>query len=487
MTEQERAEGAERGRRDHNRTWFAVLATGAATLVLFRSLGWNEWVIASALAVLMGVYALTARGNEYVGPDTKGDCIYYLGLLFTFASMVAALIEFTLQAGAGGEDEIADTMSLVGNLGIALVTTIVGLAGRVWFSVFQASPGDVVAEATHGLAEAIDDMKRNVVSGAQSMEDIMGHLRTSAREVQKTGDHIAGSAKRAASTAKTLGEYSAKVTETARDLASGAGDFKDSVAELGGAASGFRELMNGAKRGIADLSGEAEALGGALGRVQRNVSAMSDASQQARAGLSKASNEATAAMDGAVGQARALQQEIARLHHAVSDLGEHAAHSAEAASAALQQTAQRLGGSLDAFVGRAEQLGTTVADAGRSFSALASAADDAERRMRAAESMKRAKKRAGRDGKRQPSLALDEGAPETRKRPASSTADARRTAPASPLPPAAAARLMPATAYWIRALLGAAARGGRWTLAVARRAFGLLARLVPKRRKTRGA
>jgi len=477
MSEQARADRTERGRRQHNLTWLAVLSTGLAALVLFRASGWGEWSTAVALSALMVVYGLATRRNEYVSPDTKGDCIYYLGLLFTFASMVAALLEFTRQAGVGADDGVAETMSLVGNLGIALVTTIFGLGGRVLFSVFQASPGDVVAEATHGLAEAIDDMKRDVVGGAQSMEDIVGHLRTSARELQKTSDHIVGSADRAASTAKILGEFSAKVTETAGALAGGADDFGTSVAEMGDAASGFRELMNGAKQGIADLGGEAEALGGALERVHRNASALSDASEQARAGLSRAADEATAAMDGSVGQARALREEVARLREDVSDLGDLASDNAEAASTVLQATARRLGGSLDAFVGKAEELGTTMDQAGRSFSALAAAADDVESRMRAANSRKSAKKRGGSKGELQPSLALYNGALQERKRPVSATADWFR----------ADGRLTHATVDWFRALFGTLARAGRWALAVGGRAFDLVRAHALKRRRSRGA
>ena len=135
------ASQSEEARRRHRDAWLLVLALGCAIIFAGNLLGIGPWWLASAIAACMIVYGVVVArhvDDVDVPGDTKGDSIYYLGLLFTFAALVAELISFDW--GTPGGDG-SGTAGSIRNFGIALLTTIVGLAGRVWFTMSQESPG----------------------------------------------------------------------------------------------------------------------------------------------------------------------------------------------------------------------------------------------------------------------------------------------------------------------------------------------------------
>lgn len=80
--------------------------------------------------------------------DRVGDNIYYLGFLFTLISLAYALYVYNNPGGSGGAAEI------ITNFGIAIFTTIFGLAGRVLFNQMRQDPVEYEREARYSLAEA---------------------------------------------------------------------------------------------------------------------------------------------------------------------------------------------------------------------------------------------------------------------------------------------------------------------------------------------
>ncbi|MXV78452.1 hypothetical protein F4001_08870 [Candidatus Poribacteria bacterium] len=92
----------------------AYLAVGFAVLTIV------------ALSILYRQSFPTTRREERL---TAGDNLYYLGLLFTLLSLILALIQlFVLDA----EGEVAErAYQLIGNFGIALVSTVAGIVARI--------------------------------------------------------------------------------------------------------------------------------------------------------------------------------------------------------------------------------------------------------------------------------------------------------------------------------------------------------------------
>ena len=212
------ASDAEETRRQHRDAWLIVLAIGCAIILFGNLLGIGAWWLASAVAVCMVIYGIGVQvyiDDSDVPGDIKGDSIYYLGLLFTFAALVAALITFDW--GTPGTDGSGTTGS-IRNFGIALLTTIVGLAGRVWFTMSQESPGDIVDTTRSELEETVSQMKESLDRARDDLDIMASKFRDSSTGLAKTAATIADSTKRTAATYEALDAYTGQVAGTAESL-----------------------------------------------------------------------------------------------------------------------------------------------------------------------------------------------------------------------------------------------------------------------------
>lgn len=348
----QQAREIERQRGNHQKTWIAALVFGLLLILAGNWLGFDQWIrgwfVAILLSVPMLVYFLTARTAEHVSADTKGDAFYYLGLLFTFGSLVSALVSFSRT------DDIGEMNALIAPFGIALVTTIVGLFGRVWFSVWQDSAGDAVAGATRALDEAIVDMKAIVVRGSQSMEDLVDNLGASANSMEATAVRIAAVAEKAAGTADTLDEYSAGVVKLARSFTDGATEFNHAVT---GVTSGVSTL----KEPLEEARGRLDALGA-------DLLVLGEAVEQARASVSqldRAGRDGEREIAGMASRAESVQQEMEKMRKGFAETTEFFGRVPHTAST-IDEHVARIGSSVGGLaekVGRLQEAAVMTADA----------------------------------------------------------------------------------------------------------------------------
>ncbi|MGJ4940631.1 hypothetical protein ACQR1W_08680 [Bradyrhizobium sp. HKCCYLS1011] len=132
---------------------FALVAVlGFAGILIFKLKQFDADYIAAGAVGLMLAYGLVAFQFRRVRmrPDRLGDNFYYLGFIFTLASLSAALL--LLRNGG----EIKD---MLGSFGIALFTTIVGVAGRVLFVQMRADIDEVEDEVRRDLLNASADLR----------------------------------------------------------------------------------------------------------------------------------------------------------------------------------------------------------------------------------------------------------------------------------------------------------------------------------------
>lgn len=122
-------------------------AAGAIGIISLKVLGLPQPVVTLFPLGVMALYALILwrAPRLQLRDDQAGDNIYYLGFLYTLVSLSHALYVFTPEAGAG---------QIIGNFGIALATTIFGLALRVVFNQMRQDPVEVEREARLELAAA---------------------------------------------------------------------------------------------------------------------------------------------------------------------------------------------------------------------------------------------------------------------------------------------------------------------------------------------
>lgn len=120
-----------------NALWFFVaLFGGGAAVWLTKAAIPNAWfaaMVAAGVVFALMVYYLL---NDEDAPEEEGDNVYYLGLLFTLISLMFTLVElFGPDTDAVRNAE--KIRVLLENFGIALTSTVVGIAGRVALQNWQ--------------------------------------------------------------------------------------------------------------------------------------------------------------------------------------------------------------------------------------------------------------------------------------------------------------------------------------------------------------
>ena len=249
---------ASEGRRQHRDAWIATLLIGSVIVAVGNLTRLSPWLIAVVMAGLMMLFGAVVRGTE-VSADAKGDSVYYLGLLFTFVALVAALVSFDWEADA------TRTLGIVRNFGIALLTTIVGLAGRVWYAMSQDAPGDLEEAIRRDLEDSVSEMKGSL-DRVRDQLDIMGmRFSESAREMADTTVNIAAAAGNAARTFQTLEGYAERVAATTKSFAGQMTEERDAFRKVAEdrtqAARHLHESLTGIAGSAASLATELAAAG----------------------------------------------------------------------------------------------------------------------------------------------------------------------------------------------------------------------------------
>jgi len=182
---------------------------GIASYFLLRSIGFPQWGITGLLVGLMLVYAGAVVGMPRVRVrfDQAGDNAYYLGLLFTLVSMAFALFDFGNQAASAlGDKERLAAIKIIGDFGIALATTITGIALRVVLHQMRVDPADIESSTRIELAEA----SRRVKAVLDDLSIDVGHTLTELH--QRSGDQLRVLADKAAVTIQDFTSKSGEAT-----------------------------------------------------------------------------------------------------------------------------------------------------------------------------------------------------------------------------------------------------------------------------------
>jgi methyl-accepting chemotaxis protein len=141
-------------------------------------IGLNSDRVAIFAVALMLIYGLIAMQITQVRlrPDRLGDNFYYLGFIFTLASLSAALMQF--RGGVKVDD-------LVSSFGIALLTTIVGIVGRVVFLQMRSELDDVEEAVRRDLAATASELKAQLGTTIREFEVFRTTLLQSMTETQQ--------------------------------------------------------------------------------------------------------------------------------------------------------------------------------------------------------------------------------------------------------------------------------------------------------------
>jgi hypothetical protein len=154
-----------------------VAAFGFASIIALKLKQFSPESVSIFAVILMLAYGSIAYRIPLVRLrlDRLGDNFYYLGFIYTLASLSAALLE--LRSGI-------DTRAILGAFGIALVTTIAGIAGRVLFVQMRNEIDDVEQIIRQDILEASTHLKGHLSAALNDLDT----FRTGVR--QATNDSL---------------------------------------------------------------------------------------------------------------------------------------------------------------------------------------------------------------------------------------------------------------------------------------------------------
>ncbi len=301
-------------------------------------------MIAPSIAALIAVLIIVWLGHHYHSrkqTDLRlaGDNLYYLGLLFTLTSLIVALLQlFVFQPE--NDDLRQRTHDLIGNFGIALVSTVAGILGRIILQTIS------------------DDQSSDQPSSPASETDLLS----------AGGDTVAIShpSPGTADNLPTIAESMMELRRTLRDASDAFSHFTRLTQNQAEQAKAHSESL--IREFNSKMSAEAE----------RGLSDVTTAWQEAAKAVSVASNDMAVRIDRKVAAA------TARTEGEWRDLSEEVAAVSKSARIQLASDVSDLSALLDriAFISKAlDSLATGLDIAGSGTRSLGLAASEAAGRL----------------------------------------------------------------------------------------------------------
>jgi len=152
---------------EHQRIFFIAAFGVGAVLILGMKVaevaGW--WITAVAIGIMLSYAFMAVKRKIKVRLDIIGDNLYYLGFLYTLISLSYSLYELG--------KEVADINSLLQNFGLAIMTTLTGLALRVFFNQPKAD----ITEYENAVRMSLTEATANFVGEASAIGREVSTLR----------------------------------------------------------------------------------------------------------------------------------------------------------------------------------------------------------------------------------------------------------------------------------------------------------------------
>lgn len=309
----------------------AAFIAGITSYLLLRWAGEGQfWQTVAIVICLVGYAIVVAKVPRLrVRLDQAGDNAYYLGLLFTLASMAFALYDFGQKIESGADDK--STAVILSNFGIALASTIVGIFLRVVLHQMRVDPADVESMTRIELAEAATRVKGTLDSISVEMSRFHDDIR------QRTTDVVTDLTTKVQA---VLGEFADNVTTTMSTVLEKSGEAQASIAEktvevvarMQTTATAAEEAIDQLRRvepPPLKLAQRLDKVSGSLEAVDGRVSGLADGFKK----LGEEGAAAAAKLAEAVEEMRKLAAEDRKIH---SESAERLAKAADEVTAALR-------------------------------------------------------------------------------------------------------------------------------------------------------
>lgn len=189
--------------------FLAFVLAGSAYIIWAKLANMPAFQVTTVPLVLMILYAATLALARYfrLRDDQAGDNLYYLGFLYTLTSLGVTLWQFKIEEG--GEQ-------IVTNFGVAIASTILGVALRVVFNQMRQDPVEVERVARLELADAARRVKGELDAATFEFSSFRRSIQQILQEnLRETREMFERLAKEIFDGLKTIPERSAEPLTTA--------------------------------------------------------------------------------------------------------------------------------------------------------------------------------------------------------------------------------------------------------------------------------
>jgi hypothetical protein len=220
--------------------------------------------------------------------DQSGDNLYYMGFLFTLTSLAVSLWQFDARADSGADD-------IVRNFGIAVASTIAGIALRIFMNQMRRDPVEVERVSRLELADAARRVKRELDGTVVELNQFRrAALQSAAESWDAVRVQVDETSKRILAGVEDVTAKSAAPLETASRLS---GESVEAMART--AIASLRETADTLSRETVALAKAAEtAMDGAASRMGSTIESAAAALAEQNRSLAERTAELSAAVDG---------------------------------------------------------------------------------------------------------------------------------------------------------------------------------------------
>lgn len=160
------------------RTFLVALVLGTIPIAFGGRFQGGQFPVlmqAAAVAVMLGYgFWVWYRTRLLYNVEQIADSLYYLGFLFTLMALL-----FNLVPGLSGAPDAPNTAMVLQRFGLALVTTIVGMGGRLYLIQFRREIADEEQEIHDQIAAAVHRL-------AHELDLSVGYLKDASAQVSRT-------------------------------------------------------------------------------------------------------------------------------------------------------------------------------------------------------------------------------------------------------------------------------------------------------------
>lgn len=329
--------------------FFRFFILGVVSILVLKAWVDNQFVVTLVPCVLMLWYA-AQLWNFRAGapkPGATGDNLYYLGFLYTLTSLGHSLYRFSTAQ--------EDTETIVTNFGIAISTTILGMALRILLGRTGADdPAEIESSARLDLASSGRRLRAELEYTVDDFKDFRERLQEDfkslrdrlAQDAGRVHDAVSKTIERTLSIEQTIANFETGTELATEAITARAQELESSAAALIAFEQAVERLRTRTDAASAAIGRRADDLDAGAGSIRAALEAQAARMQAVdfRQILIDAADPAATALQA--GLDRAAAQVDTRIGALLQGAEQHASALADGASAvrdSLQAQAERIG------------------------------------------------------------------------------------------------------------------------------------------------